>query len=63
MSLLEKSAWQGKIFSNGWVSGSGGEYPVTEPAIGGVMGALGAATLKDVAAAGKKAAEAQNSHG
>jgi benzaldehyde dehydrogenase (NAD) len=38
MSLLEKSAWQGKIFSNGWVSGSGGEYPVTEPATGGVLG-------------------------
>jgi hypothetical protein len=33
MSLLEKSAWQGKIFSNGWVSGSGGEYPVTETMI------------------------------
>jgi benzaldehyde dehydrogenase (NAD) len=59
MSLLEKSAWQGKIFSNGWVFGSGGEYPVTEPATGGVLGALGAATPKDVAAAGKKAAEAQ----
>jgi benzaldehyde dehydrogenase (NAD) len=38
MSLLEKSARQGKIFSNGWVAGSGGEYPVTEPATGGVLG-------------------------
>ena len=59
MSLLESGAWQGKIYSGGWIPGSGGEYAVKEPATGGALGKLGAATPSDVAAAGRKAAEAQ----
>jgi benzaldehyde dehydrogenase (NAD) len=59
MSLLEARAWQGKIFSSGWIPGSGGEYSVVEPATGDVIGKLGAATPKDVAAAAKRAADSQ----
>ena len=59
MSLLEAGTWQGKIYSNGWIPGSGGEYPIKEPATGGNLGTLGAATPKDVTSAGQKAAEAQ----
>ena len=59
MSLLESGTWQGKIFSNGWVTTSGGEYPVIEPATGEELGTLGAATPQDVEAAGQKAAHAQ----
>lgn len=59
MSLLDASAWHGRIYSNGWVPGSGGTYSVREPATGGELGTLGAATPGDVEAAGRKAAEAQ----
>jgi benzaldehyde dehydrogenase (NAD) len=59
MSLLESSTWQGKIYSNGWVATDGGEYSVVEPATGDELGTLGQATIKDVEAAGKSAAEAQ----
>lgn len=61
MSLLESATWQGKMFSNGWVRASGGEYPVNEPATGEELGRLGSATPGDVEAAGKKAAQAQRS--
>jgi benzaldehyde dehydrogenase (NAD) len=47
------------MFSNGWVSASGGEYSVREPATGEELGKLGAATPKDVERAGQRAAEAQ----
>ena len=59
MSLLEAGAWQGKIFSRGWIPGSGGEYSVVEPATGDVIGKLGSSTPKDVATAGQRAAESQ----
>ncbi len=61
MSLLESGTWQGKMFSNGWVPASGGEYSVMEPATGEELGKLGAATPADVQAAGKRAAAAQTS--
>ena len=32
MGLLDSGSWHGKIYSNGWVDGSGGDHPVTEPA-------------------------------
>ena len=38
MSLLESGTWQGKMFSNGWVPASGGEYSVMEPATGEELG-------------------------
>lgn len=38
MGLLDSGSWHGKIYSNGWVDGSGGDYPVTEPATGAELG-------------------------
>ena len=33
MTFLDRSRWQGKIFTTGgWVAGSGGEYDAVEPA-------------------------------
>ena len=41
MSLLDSGTWQGKMFSNGWVPASGGEYSVMEPATGEELGKSG----------------------
>jgi benzaldehyde dehydrogenase (NAD) len=34
MEFLERNTWEGKIFSGGWVPGSGDEYDAVEPATG-----------------------------
>jgi benzaldehyde dehydrogenase (NAD) len=35
MAFLDRSRWEGKIFTTGgWVPGSGGEYDAVEPATG-----------------------------
>lgn len=36
MNLLEETTWQGRIYSGGWMPGSGGEYDATEPATGAI---------------------------
>src|SRR6202050_4639235 len=59
MGLLDSGSWHGKIYSNGWVDGSGGEYPVTEPATGAELGRIGHATPADVARAARAAKDAQ----
>jgi len=59
MGLLDSGAWQGKIYSGGWVDGSGGQHPVIEPATGETLGYVGYATPADVRAAAGRAAEAQ----
>jgi benzaldehyde dehydrogenase (NAD) len=60
MGLLDVSAWQGKIFVGGaWVPGSGGDYPVVEPATGAELGRMGLPTADDVDTAAHSAAEAQ----
>ena len=60
MGLMDAAAWTGKIFVGGaWVPGSGGDYPVVEPATGAELGRMGAATADDVTAAAASAAEAQ----
>jgi benzaldehyde dehydrogenase (NAD) len=51
--------WHNKIFSNGWVDGSGDRIKVTSPATGEVLGAVGSATEADVARAATEAATAQ----
>src|SRR5262249_20037695 len=51
----------GKIYSNGWTAGSGGDYPVTEPATGAELGRIGRAAPEDVRSAAKLAKEAQRS--
>jgi benzaldehyde dehydrogenase (NAD) len=59
MGLLDSGAWHGKIYSDGWTAGSGGEHPVTEPATGGTLGSIGHATAGDVRKAAQRAKEAQ----
>src|SRR6202046_3471245 len=59
MGLTDSGAWQGKIYSGGWVAGSGGEHPVIEPATGQELGRIGHASSADVRKAAQRAREAQ----
>jgi benzaldehyde dehydrogenase (NAD) len=59
MGLLDSGGWQGKIYSGGWIAGSGGEHPVIEPATGQELGRIGHATPDDVRRAARQAGEAQ----
>lgn len=58
-SLLDDSRWHERIFSGGWVAGTGDVLSITEPATGTQLGAIGSATPADVAAAATAAAAAQ----
>jgi benzaldehyde dehydrogenase (NAD) len=57
--LLDNSAWQSKIYSGGWVDGSGEPYPVVSPATGEQLGMMGRATEADVHKAAATASDAQ----
>jgi benzaldehyde dehydrogenase (NAD) len=59
MGFLDRSTWEGKIYSGGWIAGSGGDYPVVEPATGAELARMGAATGADVRKAAERAAQAQ----
>lgn len=59
MNWLDEQQWQSRIHIGGWVTGTGGDYAVTEPATGKELTRLGQATPADVAAATARAAEAQ----
>jgi benzaldehyde dehydrogenase (NAD) len=59
VSLLARNDWQGRIYSGGWVQGSGGEYDAVEPATGQALAKVGAATPADVHKAAEAAAQAQ----
>ncbi|TAM63222.1 MAG: aldehyde dehydrogenase family protein [Chloroflexota bacterium] len=59
MSLFEPAAWTSRIFIDDWRPGSGGDYPVIEPATGEELGRLGQATPDDVRTAAARAAGAQ----
>jgi benzaldehyde dehydrogenase (NAD) len=60
MTFLDRSRWEGKIFTTGgWVPGSGGEYDAVEPATGTKLARVGAATEADVHKAAEAAAQAQ----
>ena len=60
MEFLERTRWEGKVFSTGgWVAGSGGEYDAVEPATGTKLARVGAATETDVHKAAESAAQAQ----
>jgi benzaldehyde dehydrogenase (NAD) len=59
MALLDRSVWEGRIYSGGWVPGSGGEYDAVEPATGRTLGRVGAATPADLHKAAERAAQAQ----
>ena len=59
MTFLDPTTWQGRIYSGGWVQGSGGEYDAVEPATGNVLARVGAASTADVHKAAERAAQAQ----
>lgn len=58
-TFLDGAAWQGKIFSNGWVDARGGVIDATEPATGKALAQVGAGNAEDIAAAAAAAAKAQ----
>src|SRR3954465_2678830 len=59
MPLLDGSAWHGKIYSTGWVDGSGESYPGWGPAAGEHLATRGGATRADVHKAATAASGAQ----
>jgi benzaldehyde dehydrogenase (NAD) len=59
MALLAGSDWQGRIYSGGWVDGSGGTKPVVSPATGEQIATIGLASPDDVTKAAVGASEAQ----
>ena len=59
MPLLDDASWQRKIYSDGWVDGSGQPYPVVSPSTGEQLGTMGRATDADVHRAAVTAADAQ----
>jgi benzaldehyde dehydrogenase (NAD) len=59
MGLLDSGVWHGKIYSGGWIDGSAGSHPVTEPATGEELGSIGHASRGDVDAAVQRASQAQ----
>src|SRR5258707_15744584 len=58
-TLMDAPVWTGKIFNGGWISPTGGEYVVREPATGTELGVIGKASLADVRQAADRAVEAQ----
>ena len=59
MTLLDGTAWQGKIYSTGWVDGSGEPYPVVSPSTGEQLATMGRATQADLHKAAAVATDAQ----
>lgn len=59
MVFLDQKVWAGKIYSGGWVAGSGSEYDCVEPATGATLARVGAASPADVAKAAERASQAQ----
>ncbi|HTS14678.1 MAG TPA: benzaldehyde dehydrogenase [Candidatus Sulfotelmatobacter sp.] len=60
MSLLDSASWTGRIYSDGWTVGGGGDREVTEPATGRALGRVGLADPSDVSRAAASAAAAQH---
>jgi benzaldehyde dehydrogenase (NAD) len=58
--LLGSAVWAGKIYSGGWVDGSGGSYASVAPATGERLGDVGAAGPGDVRRAVQLARDAQH---
>jgi benzaldehyde dehydrogenase (NAD) len=59
MTFLNDEAWQGRVYSGGWITSDGGDAAVIEPATGRELGRIGIATPDDVTRAVKLAAAAQ----
>jgi benzaldehyde dehydrogenase (NAD) len=61
MAFFDPSQWDGKIYSSGWVTSSGGSADIMEPATESAIGRFGVADADDVAHAAEVAAAAQKS--
>jgi benzaldehyde dehydrogenase (NAD) len=59
MGLMDTENWSGKIFSDGWSSGSAGVADVVAPATGQRLEQIGLADPSDVARAAERASAAQ----
>jgi benzaldehyde dehydrogenase (NAD) len=59
VAFLDESVWRGKVYSGGWISPSGGDAAVTEPATGAELGRTGIAAPADISRAVRQAAAAQ----
>jgi len=59
VTFLKDEAWQGRVYSGGWVTPEGGEAAVTEPATGAELARTGIAAPGDIARAARLAAAAQ----
>jgi benzaldehyde dehydrogenase (NAD) len=59
MSLLDGPDWQGRIYSGGWIDGTGGTRPVVSPSTGEQLATIGVASPEDVSRAAAAASEAQ----
>ncbi len=58
-SLMDERIWRGKIFNGEWITATGGESSVFEPATGMHIGMIGHASIDDVHNAATQAAQAQ----
>jgi benzaldehyde dehydrogenase (NAD) len=58
-NLAPASIWQGKLYSNGWKTASGGTIRITDKASGESLGEIGSASAADVADAAAMAQQAQ----
>src|ERR1700756_3260774 len=63
MALLNEETWRGRVYSGGWVTASGGDAAVTEPATGAELGRTGIGGPADITAAARQAAAAQQAWG
>jgi benzaldehyde dehydrogenase (NAD) len=61
MSFFDPSEWDGKLYSSGWVTSSGGSQDIKEPATGDTIGHFGVANAEDVSKAVGTAVAAQKS--
>ncbi len=59
MTMLSEKAWDGQIYSGGWVTAHGGATAILEKATGESLGETGVADASDVARAATAAARAQ----
>ncbi|GAB3033398.1 benzaldehyde dehydrogenase [Parafrigoribacterium mesophilum] len=59
MAFFDPAEWDGKVYSSGWVTSSGGSQDIMEPATESAIGRFGVANAQDVARAAEVAVEAQ----
>jgi benzaldehyde dehydrogenase (NAD) len=59
MAFLDEETWRGRVYSGGWVTATGGDAAVIEPATGTELGRTGIGGPADMAAAARQAAAAQ----